>query len=265
MRGFRKPARNIVDEKRSLDTFRHPRWTRDPVAGDIVPAVVMALDGGAIRVRVGRLTGIIGRTGYAWTRRTAEDLVRAGDVIEVRVGKARTDGVFDADLEQPPTLEGAVVAIDNHTGRSSGDDWRRQLRALAVQPRRPGEAAGWLALQAVRLPGGDRQRLHRGLDAVGRPDVVRCRRRPAAVRTQELRPRIQGRPDPSPRARAFTQRAGRRPDGEARTAERASLSEAARHHDSPPGVPVGRHRRGRGHVARNDVCVLCVSQSGRAA
>ena len=140
MRGFRKPTRNILDEKRSLATFRHPRWTRDPVTGEVLPAVVTAVDGGVIQVRVGRVTGTIGRNGYAWARRRAEDLVRAGDIIEVRVGKVRVDGGFDADLEQPPTLEGAMVAIDNHTGEVlamiGGASFDRSQFNRAVQAKR---------------------------------------------------------------------------------------------------------------------------------
>jgi penicillin-binding protein 1A len=140
MRGFRKPTRNVLDEKRALDTFRHPRWTRDPVQGDVLPALVLDVDGGVIRVRLGRLTGSIARGGYAWTRRRAEDLVRTGDIVEVRVGKSRTESTFDGDLEQPPALEGAVIAIDNHTGEVlamvGGASFDRSQFNRAVQAKR---------------------------------------------------------------------------------------------------------------------------------
>jgi penicillin-binding protein 1A len=117
-RGYRKAARNILDEKRALDTYRHPRWNRELVAGDFVPALVTGIDGGAtIRVRVGRWTGTIDRAGYAWTKRRAEDAVRAGDLIEVKVGKIDPNGTFTAALDQAPVLQGAVLAIDNHTGQ----------------------------------------------------------------------------------------------------------------------------------------------------
>src|SRR6266850_66546 len=36
--GYRKPARNIVGERRALDTFMTDRWSRPILAGDIVPA-----------------------------------------------------------------------------------------------------------------------------------------------------------------------------------------------------------------------------------
>ena len=139
-RGFRKPARNVLTEQRSLDTFRHPRWTRDLVPGDVVPALVMSLDAGVIRVRVARNFGTIAKTGYAWTKKRAEDLVKPGDLIEVKIGKSNAAGVFDADLEQPPILEGAIVAIDNHTGQIlamvGGSSFDRSQFNRAIQAKR---------------------------------------------------------------------------------------------------------------------------------
>ena len=140
LRGFRKPTRNILAEKRAIDTFRHPRWTHDPVVGEIVPALVVGVESGTIQVRVGRTLGTIGRTGYAWTRRRVETLVREGDLIEVKVTRRDETGVFQGDLEQPPVLEGAVLAIDNHTGQVmamiGGASFERSQFNRAVQAQR---------------------------------------------------------------------------------------------------------------------------------
>jgi penicillin-binding protein 1A len=130
-----------------------PRWTRDLIPGDVVPALVMSLDAGVIRVRVARNFGTIAKTGYAWTKKRAEDLVKPGDLIEVKIGKSTAAGVFDADLEQPPVLEGAVIAIDNHTGQNPRDGRWVELRSVAVQPRDSGQASGRLAVQAIRVYG----------------------------------------------------------------------------------------------------------------
>jgi penicillin-binding protein 1A len=116
-RGFRKPARNILTEKADLDTWRHPRWPRDLTEREIVPALVMSVEAPVIQVRVGRFAGTIAREGYAWTRRQPRDLVRAGDLVEVRIGTIDRDaGRFTGTLEQMPEVEGALVAIDNRTG-----------------------------------------------------------------------------------------------------------------------------------------------------
>ena len=139
-RGFRKPARNVLSEQVSLDTFRLQRWPRVVNPGDVVPALVMSIDAGVIRVRVARNFGTIGRTGYAWTKKKAEDLVKPGDLIEVKVGKSSTGGVFEGTLEQPPALEGAVVAVDNHTGQIlamvGGSSFERSQFNRAIQAKR---------------------------------------------------------------------------------------------------------------------------------
>jgi penicillin-binding protein 1A len=138
--GFRKPARNVLDGKTTLESYRDSRWPRQLAPGDIVSAVVMGTEGAVIRVRVGQMAGTIGRAGYAWTRRAASSLVRAGDLIEVKVGKVGSPGVFEGELEQPPAVEGAFVALDNHTGQilamAGGDSFSRSQFNRATQAKR---------------------------------------------------------------------------------------------------------------------------------
>jgi penicillin-binding protein 1A len=116
--GYRRAARNLVDEKIDPATFKRPRFSRAPVVGDVVPAVVLGVEGSTVRIRAGAWEGTIGPAGYAWTRRTATAVVRRGDLIETRV-MSRTDAArtFEGSLEQTPAIEGAVVAIDNRTGQ----------------------------------------------------------------------------------------------------------------------------------------------------
>src|SRR6185295_16360609 len=37
--GYRKPRRNVLDERHTIDAFKDDRWTRPILAGDVVPAV----------------------------------------------------------------------------------------------------------------------------------------------------------------------------------------------------------------------------------
>ena len=119
MRGWRKPARNVLKDNPDPDTFKHARWDRPMVAGHVVPAVVTAVDASIIQARAGSLTVAIDRKGFAWTRRTsATQLVSRGDLIEVRLSSLdETAKTAAATLEQPPVVEGAVLAIDNRTGQ----------------------------------------------------------------------------------------------------------------------------------------------------
>jgi penicillin-binding protein 1A len=115
---FRKPARNVTDEKHAVDTFRHERWLRPMVEGDIVPAVVTSVDPtGAVHVRMGTLRAELTRAATQWARRPPADLVKVGDLVEVDLTKL--DGAKNTatvTLEQPPLIEGALVAIENRTG-----------------------------------------------------------------------------------------------------------------------------------------------------
>jgi penicillin-binding protein 1A len=120
-RGFRKPKRNVLAEGRDVDAFADPRWDRPMRPGDIVPAVVTGTQGGIIRARAGALPVTIDRKGYAWTRKTAAQLVARGDLIEARLltvnGADKGAPGATAALDQPPGVEGAVLALDNRTGQ----------------------------------------------------------------------------------------------------------------------------------------------------
>ncbi len=139
-RGFRKPQRNLLAEGRSLDQYPDERWDRPIAAGQIVPAVVVAVGGprrsaspprstvppgqrpvpaGAARLRIGRYTADLGRDGIAWTgRASAADILTGGDLIEVRVMKVdEAANALGVALEQSPLVDGAVLAIDNRTGQ----------------------------------------------------------------------------------------------------------------------------------------------------
>ena len=118
--GWRKPARNVVDERHTIDGFKHDRWTRPIAVGDVVPAVVVTNPKtGAAQLRIGALHAELERANYAWTRRTsAADLFKPGDLVEVAVTKLDpATGAAGVTLEQTPLAEGAMLAIDNHTGQ----------------------------------------------------------------------------------------------------------------------------------------------------
>jgi penicillin-binding protein 1A len=118
-RGFRRPERNVVKEGLDPETFRFTRWDRTMREGDIVPAVVTAVEAASIQVRTGRITATIDRKGFAWTNRaSATQLVSVGDIVDARLGPVDlAAGTATATLEQPPLVQGAFLAIDNRTGQ----------------------------------------------------------------------------------------------------------------------------------------------------
>jgi penicillin-binding protein 1A len=116
-RGFRKPRRNVVTEGHAIEAFRHTRWERPMNQGDIVPAVVVDVDAGVIRARAGSLTVTIDKKGSAWAGKAGQLLTR-GDLIEAKLMVVDpATQTAQGSLEQPPNVEGAVLALDNRTGQ----------------------------------------------------------------------------------------------------------------------------------------------------
>ena len=116
-RGWRAPARNVIAEKHTIEGFTLARWDRRIASGDILPVVVTGVADG-ISVRAGNLRGSIAKAGYAWTSKSAKQLVKPGDLVEARIDAIDTAaGTFTARLEQAPLVQGAMIAIDNRTGR----------------------------------------------------------------------------------------------------------------------------------------------------
>jgi penicillin-binding protein 1A len=119
--GWRRPARNVLEEDGGLDGFRPARWSAPLAEGDIVPALVMAVPegAGAVDVRIGEMDVPLAPAGFSWTRRSRpSDLMAPGDVVEVRIDALDDTGrPSGLTLEQSPALQGALVAIENATGR----------------------------------------------------------------------------------------------------------------------------------------------------
>lgn len=141
-RGFRTPARNVLAEAAAdgdyrdpadiLADFEHYRWRLPIRAGDIVPAVVTGADGEAMQVRFGAYAARVEPKGYRMTPaggfegfrrlggKRADEVVSPGDLVEVEVTTLDTTGeqpAVEAELEQEPLAEAALLAIENRTGR----------------------------------------------------------------------------------------------------------------------------------------------------
>ena len=139
--GYRKPARNILAEGQTLERFTTDRWTRPILAGDIVPAIVLAVAPTGVRVRIGTDEVDLPKAAYTWTRKTsAADLFKVGDLIEVEVGSVDGGRPGALKLEQQPAVEGALLAIDNRTGQIramvGGFNFARSKFNRATQARR---------------------------------------------------------------------------------------------------------------------------------
>jgi penicillin-binding protein 1A len=138
--GWRRPTRNVLSERHTLEGYKDDRWTRPMAAGDVVPAVVItAPKTGPARLRIGPYHADLERAGYTWTRRTsAADLFKPGDLVEAALTKVdEATGAATVTLDQTPVAEGAFLVIDNHTGQikamSGGWSFGRSKFNRAIQ------------------------------------------------------------------------------------------------------------------------------------
>jgi len=143
--GWRRPTRNILTEGLQIDRFTTDRWSRPILAGDIVPALVTfvppAGSNAPARIRIAQHEIELAKTAYAWTRRpSSADLFKVGDMIEVEVRTVAAGRPGEIILEQPPAVEGSLIAIDNRTGQVramvGGFSFARSKFNRATQARR---------------------------------------------------------------------------------------------------------------------------------
>lgn len=142
-RGFRRPKRNVTAEGHTIEEFKDDRWSRPMAVDDVVPAVVVGIGKpappNAARLRIGRYHADLTREGFGWTRRASiTDLVKPGDLIEVRILKLDEEtGAASVSLEQTPIVEAALLALDNRTGQVKamvgGWDFARSKFNRAIQ------------------------------------------------------------------------------------------------------------------------------------
>ena len=139
-RGFRKPRRNVIAEGHTIQKFEHPRWDRPMAVGDIVPAVVSRHRGHddprprRAAARQHRSQGLrVDEQDHA-----GASLCRPEISIETKLLTVAEEAhTATGSLEQPPAVEGAFLAIDNHTGQiramSGGYSFERSKFNRATQ------------------------------------------------------------------------------------------------------------------------------------
>ncbi len=265
-RGFRKPARNVAAEGQDVEQVTLPRWARPMEPGDVVPAVVTGVEPPRIHFRAGPLRGTIAKAGFAWTGKTAATaLVRAGDVIDVRLepGDKPEEGL-GGTLEQTPTVEGAVLAIENRTGRIlamvGGFSFERSKFNRAVQAFRQ--------LGSTFKPFVYTVAIDRGFTptsiVLDLPVTYSAGAGQPPVLPRRLRRPVRGSHHAAAGPRAVPQHPGRATHGHAGPETGHLVRQALRLRLGVAPLPVDRARRRRGDPARGDQRLLRVPEPGGA-
>jgi penicillin-binding protein 1A len=147
-RGWRGPEENILksisssspDPATTLDAYTNDDWKKPLEPESLVHGLVVEVKPDYALVRFGKLTARVTPKDFAWTRETTpHDLFSPGDVdlFLVKEIKGRALHVI---LDQHPDVEGALVAIENHTGAIKamvgGYDFNESKFNRAVQAER---------------------------------------------------------------------------------------------------------------------------------
>jgi penicillin-binding protein 1A len=119
-RGFVRPETSLLKDGLLPDPLHLDEWDWPFAAGDVRRGVVIASDRMTAVVQIGEYKARLSPADLAWTRRTSvSDVLPRGAVAPFRVvSLSETDGRREAvvKLEQEPKVEGALLALDVHTG-----------------------------------------------------------------------------------------------------------------------------------------------------
>jgi len=116
--GWKGRLENVVLEGQSLDAYRHPDWAVAAAPGGYVHALVLELTPERVLLRVGaRQQAVMTAEDWHWTgMKTADELVKTGDIVYVKLAEATAMDGPHATLEQDSGAQGSLMAVDNKTG-----------------------------------------------------------------------------------------------------------------------------------------------------
>ncbi len=114
--GWKGNLHNIgAKTPQELERYQDPDWRAPVEKGDYVNALVMSVGDKSANLRVGRYKAQLQPADYAWTGKTASQLLKPGDIALVHVREISGDSA-KVELEQQPAVQAALVAIDNGSG-----------------------------------------------------------------------------------------------------------------------------------------------------
>jgi penicillin-binding protein 1A len=139
--GWRREAIRRVPRDSNPRDWESPVWAEGIAVGRVTDGVVLDVAAEGATVRIGERTGTLTGAAIRWTgERRPDRLLRAGDVVRVRVLELRGGEAMRLALEQEPEVEGALLAIDPATGEVlamvGGFDFARSEYDRATSARR---------------------------------------------------------------------------------------------------------------------------------
>jgi penicillin-binding protein 1A len=136
-RGFRKDAVQFVNDP---ETTQLAGWRRYFEAGDSIRGVILGWKGGKASVRIGKTTLEVPEAAFSWAGAGVQKLLPRGAAPLFTI-KSAVDGTPKTlELDQDPSVEGALMAVDPHSGEIramvGGFDFNRSKFNRATQAQR---------------------------------------------------------------------------------------------------------------------------------
>ena len=139
--GWQGHLRNTLESGGSAEDYRDPDWDMPITAGGYIHAVVTDVSYRTATVKFAGYTALLSSPEIAWTgHKLAQDILRAGDIVYVKVVELGPGRSAKALLEQDTGAQGALLAIENSTGdikaMVGGRDFQQSKFNRATQAQR---------------------------------------------------------------------------------------------------------------------------------
>jgi penicillin-binding protein 1A len=136
-RGFRKDNVQFVENPEEV---KLPGWSRYFEADDMVRGVILGWSGGKARVRIGKTEVQVPESAFGWAGKDALKVLTRGAAPWFLVKKAEEGVPKELELDQEPSVEGALLAVDPKSGEVramvGGWDYNRSKYNRAWQAER---------------------------------------------------------------------------------------------------------------------------------
>ena len=115
--GWKGHLLNALATGADIATYRHPDWGGFIEKGGYYHALVIDLAPAKVTLKIGPMRAVMTQADWRWTQKvSAEDFLRRGDVVYVKLDSATPDGTFHALLEQDSGAQASMMAMDNSNG-----------------------------------------------------------------------------------------------------------------------------------------------------
>jgi len=115
--GWRGNLPNILrDNLGTPDSYQNDDWKAPIQKGDYVTGLVTSVQPTFAYIKIGPYRALLTPQDFVWTgHKTAAEILKPGDLVTVLI-KELNGTAAEVELEQVPTAQAALVAIDNATG-----------------------------------------------------------------------------------------------------------------------------------------------------